>query len=114
MPDDDKKDAQRFETLKDSVFRVGHIRRGSVTRRFRPCGKQPCRCHAMPPQLHGPYYQWTRKLRGKTVTVQLTEHEAEHIRGWIENGRKLDRIVADMEKLSLRVTERLLRLLKPA
>ena len=72
------------------------------------------RCQAKPPQLHGPYYQWTRKLRGKTVTVRLTEEEAEHIREWVENGRKLDRIVAEMEKLSLRMTDRLLRQLKPA
>ena len=53
-------------------------------------------------------------LRGKTVAVRLTEEEAEHIREWIENGRKLDRIVAEMEKLSLRMTDRLLRQLKPA
>lgn len=114
MSDRDKKDAKRFATLKRSVFDLGPIRRGSVVRRFMPCGKQGCRCHAMPPQLHGPYYQWTRKLRGKTVTVRLSEQEAEHIRGWIENGRKLDKIVADMEKLSLRLTERLLRQLNPA
>ena len=107
-------DDQRFERLKREVCDVGPLRRGSVVRRFMPCGKLGCRCQATPPQLHGPYYQWTRKLRGKTVTVRLTEEEAEHIREWIENGRKLNRIVAEMEKLSLRMTDRLLRQLKPA
>ncbi len=62
----------------------------------------------------GPYYQWTRKVRGKTVTVRLTEQQAERVRNWIENGRQLDRIVVEMETLSLRMTERLLRQLKPA
>ena len=70
-----------------------------------PCGKPNCRCQATPPQLHGPYYQWTRKVRGKTVTVRLTEQQAERVRDWIENGRQLDRIVVEMETLSLRMTE---------
>ena len=77
------------------------------------CGKPNCRCQATPPQLHGPYYQWTRKVRGKTVTVRLTEQQAERVRHWIENGRQLDRIVVEMETLSLRMTERLLRQTKP-
>jgi len=109
----DPTDDQRFETLKRAVIDVGPLRSGSVARRFMTCGKQGCRCRATPPQLHGPYYQWTRKLRGKTITVRLTEQEAERIREWIENRRQLDKIVADMETVSLRITERVLRQLKP-
>lgn len=107
-------DDQRFDLLKRRVADLGPLRRGSVVKRFMPCGKPGCRCQANPPQLHGPYYQWTRKIRGKTVTVRLTEPEAQQIREWIANGRQLNRIVTDMEKLSLRITERLLRRLKPA
>ena len=115
MPRRDKTtDTQRYETLKRTVAAVGLLRRGSLVRRFMPCGKPNCRCQATPPQLHGPYYQWTRKVRGKTITVRLTAQQAERVRHWIENGRQLDRIVAEMETLSLRMTERLLRQLKPA
>lgn len=32
-------------------------------------GTPGCRCKADPPQLHGPYWQWTRKVAGKTVTL---------------------------------------------
>ena len=102
-------DTHRFDGLKRSISDLGPLRRGSVVKRFMPCGKPGCRCQAIPPQLHGPYYQWTRKIRGKTVTVRLTEQEAQRIREWIDNGRQLDRIVTKMEKLSLRITERLLR-----
>ena len=107
-------DNQRFDRLKRSVAALGPLRRGSVVKRYVPCGKPGCCCQAMPPQLHGPYYQWTRKIRGKTVTVRLTEQEAQRIREWIDNGRQLDRIVTEMEKLSLRMTERLLRQLVQA
>lgn len=105
-------DQARYETLKRSIDELGYFRYGSLVRRFMPCGKPGCRCQSTPPQLHGPYYQWTRKVRGKTVTVRLTESEAALLQTWIQNGRQLDRILAQMQRLSHRVTERLLRRLR--
>ena len=98
-----------YETLKKLVAGIGFIRRGSVVRRFMPCSKPGCRCQGTPPRLHGPYYQWTRKVRGKTVTVRLSPEEAALMQKWIANGRQLDKLVSRMETLSLQVTERMLR-----
>lgn len=103
------RDEQRFRALKASLAEVGWFRRGTVQRRFMPCGKPGCRCQANPPVLHGPYYQWTRKVKGKTVTVRLTAEQARLMLKWIANGREIDRRVAQMERVSLRLTERLLR-----
>lgn len=102
-------DRKLYESLKRSIDEVGYIRNGSLVRRFMPCGKPGCRCQEDPPRLHGPYYQWTRKVRGKTVTVRLTKEKAEMLKKWIENGRHLDRIISQMHRVSLRVTERLLK-----
>lgn len=102
-------DADRYEALKRAVADVALIRRGSLVRRLMPCGKPGCRCQARPPQLHGPYYQWTRKVRGKTITVRVSEDEAKLLEEWIGNGRRLDKIVGQMERVSYRLTERLLR-----
>lgn len=102
-------DQTRYDALKRAVLPLGPIRRGSLVRRFMPCGKPGCCCQASPPELHGPYYQWTRKVRGKTVTVRLTREEARLFEEWISNGRQLDRLVAQMEAVSLRITERLMK-----
>ena len=102
-------DQTRYDALKRAVLPLGPIRRGSLVRRFMPCGKPGCCCQASPPELHGPYYQWTRKVRGKTVTVRLTREEARLLEDWISNGRQLEKIVAQMEAVSLRITERLLK-----
>ena len=102
-------DAERYETLKGQLAEIPPIRRGSVVRRFMPCGKSGCRCQASPPQLHGPYYQWTRKVHGKTSTTRVDQSQAKLLCEWIENGRRLDNIIRQMEKISLRLTERLLR-----
>lgn len=56
-------DAQsRFEALKRQILELGFVRPGSLVRRFMPCGNPACRCMAHPPQLHGPYYQWSYKI----------------------------------------------------
>jgi hypothetical protein len=102
-------DQTRYAALKRAVLTLGPIRRGSLVRRFMPCGKPGCCCQASPPELHGPYYQWTRKVRGKTATVRLTREEARLFEEWISNGRQLDRIVAQMEAVSFRITERLMK-----
>lgn len=109
MADRTSTDDDRYLALKRSLADLGYVRRGSLVRRFMPCGKPGCRCQATPPQLHGPYFQWTRKVRGKTVTVRLTPDEARLLEEWIANGRELDRVVAQMERVSLRITERIVR-----
>jgi hypothetical protein len=105
-------DEQRLLALKESLADLGHFRRGSVQRRFMRCGKAGCRCTATPPTLHGPYFEWTRKVKGKTVSVRLTEAQATLLQGWVDNAERLDKIVAEMERLSFRLTEPALRAAK--
>ncbi len=99
----------QYKALKRSVLNLGFIRWGSLVKRFMPCGKQGCCCQGKPPRLHGPYYQWTRKVKGKTVTVRLTPQEAEIFQVWIANGRRFDQIISRMEKISFRITNQLLK-----
>lgn len=99
------RDENRFRTLKASLADLGPFRRGTVLRRFVPCGKTGCRCQADPPQLHGPYYEWTRKVKGKTVSVRVTKEQARLLKQWIANARRLDKILADMQRVSDRLTE---------
>jgi hypothetical protein len=104
-----KTDEDQFSELKEALASLGPIRRGTVLRRFMPCGKPGCRCRADPPKLHGPYYEWTRKVSGKTVSVRLSEQQAGLMGQWIANARHLDQIVAEIERVSLRLTEPLLQ-----
>ena len=109
MPGSGSPDMERYKKLKNELAAIGPFRRGSLVRRLVECGKPNCCCQAEPPRLHGPYYQWTRKVRGKTVTVRVSKAEAKLLKKWIANGRRLNKIVAQLEQISLRLTERQLR-----
>ena len=76
---------------------------GSVQTRRIACGSPTCRCHHDPDARHGPYHYWTRKARGKTVGLKLTEDELGLYREWIENNRELERLVKEMRRVSSRV-----------
>lgn len=88
---------------------VGFISPGSVVSRYTSCGKPGCRCQGDPPQRHGPYYQWSRAIAGKTVSRRLNQDEAELYQGWIANRRRLEQLLAQMEEVSAAAAELLLR-----
>lgn len=80
---------------------VGFILQGSVTERWKKCGKAACRCHNDPDEWHGPYYQWSWKTDGRTSSVSLTLEQAALCRQWVNNNRKLERIIKRLRALSL-------------
>ncbi len=98
-----------YRSLAAQVADLGFISPGSLVVRTTSCGKPGCRCQADPPQRHGPYYQWSRAVAGKTFSRRLDEHEAELYRGWIANRRALEQIITRMEDLSAAAGEILLR-----
>lgn len=81
------------------------VLRGSITKRFMPCGTPGCRCQADPPQLHGPYYQWTTKVHGKTQTVRLNTEEVKVFEHWIVQGRRLEQLVQQWRSESLKAAK---------
>ena len=102
-----------YRTLAQELAAMGFISQGSVVVRYTTCGKPTCRCQKDPSKRHGPYYQWSRAVAGKTMSRRLTEREAELYRGWIANRRRLEEIVAQMEQISAAAGELLLRQTTP-
>ena len=100
---------RRYRALAAELTEIGFISPGSVVVRETSCGKPGCRCQSDPPRRHGPYYQWSRAVGGKTVSRRLTEPEAQLYRQWIATRRQLERIITEMETLSAAAGEILLR-----
>ena len=95
--------------LADELAGIGLISPGSVVVRTTSCGKPGCRCQADPAQRHGPYYQWSRAVAGKTVSRRLDARQADLYREWIANRHRLEQIIAQMEQISAQAAEIMLR-----
>lgn len=96
---------RRYAALARSLGQVGLIAHGSLSRRFTHCNKRGCRCGEVPPRLHGPYWQWTAKVAGRTVTRRLSNAEAARYQEWIANDRRLRRTVEQMREVAEQARE---------
>lgn len=91
---------RRYRELKKRLQGLGFAVAGTITERYTTCGKASCRCHADPPQRHGPYYQYSRKAASKTISRLVTAEQADQYRQWIANRHALDQLTAEMDNVS--------------
>ena len=92
---------RRLRDLARELEDVDFVLRGSIGVRYLRCNTPNCRCTTGPEHRHGPYYHWTRKVRGKTVCVSLSPEDAAKLGVWIENTRRIERVWSKMEALTL-------------
>jgi hypothetical protein len=55
------------------------------------------------PGAGGPCYQWTRKVKAKTVSVALSQEQYEALKQAIENWREAQEVLRQMQALSREV-----------
>ena len=78
-----------YRHLRDRVARTNWICEGYVQDRG--------------PGAGGPCFQWTRKVRGKTVSVALSKEQYEWLKTAIENWREMQKTIKEMQRLSRQV-----------
>jgi hypothetical protein len=100
---------QLHAELTAQISSVGIVAAGSVTQRYTRCTSPGCHCNADPPTKHGPYWQWTAKINGKTVTRRLNTREAELYQEWIGNDRRIRALLAQIREVDAKVTELILK-----
>ncbi len=92
-------EAEKIAAELAAIARSGKVLPGSITERRTRCGRRNCGCHADPPRLHGPYWQWTRKIAAKTICRWLTADQHHDYQAWIDNDRRLRELLARLEAL---------------
>jgi len=76
----------RYARLRQQLAKIGWISQGYVQNRG--------------PGAGGPCYQWTRKVRAKTVSVALSKEQYEALRKAIDSWKQLEQILHEMQVLS--------------
>jgi hypothetical protein len=87
------------------IARTGMVLPGSITERRTHCGRAGCHCMADPPEPHGPYYQFTRKLAARTVGRWLTGEQRDDYAPWVANSRRLRELLSRLEAIGLETLE---------
>ena len=92
----------RYRKLAMKLSNIGPIIQGTITERtisrnIASSGKKN--------KKYGPYFQWTFKENGKTVTVNLAEAQVKAFSKAITNNRQAEKILTKMRALSRKICE---------
>jgi hypothetical protein len=98
-------DRARAKAIAKEIAAIGFVLPGTLSERYLACTHAGCRCHGDPPQLHGPYWYWTRKVDAKTVSKMLSPDQVADYQEWFANRKRLRELVAELESLGLSVVE---------
>ena len=98
-------EARKIAAELAAIARTGQVLPGSIIERRTRCGHGNCGCHADPPRLHGPYWQWTRKVAAKTICRWLNAEQHDDYQAWIDNDRRLRDLLARLEALGAAALE---------
>ena len=79
----------QYQQCRQSLAAVGWISEGYVQDRG--------------PGAGGPCYQWTRKVRGKTLSVALSREQYHWLKEAIQNWRQVQETLRQMQRLSRQV-----------
>jgi hypothetical protein len=104
-PQPDRTTRRRQQRIARQLADLDFALPGSIVERMMRCGTPGCRCRADPPQMHGPYLQWTRKVDGKTTTKLLTTEQLARYQPWLDNARRLRELTTELEALTIHAVE---------
>ncbi len=97
----------KIKLLKNKIISRDWILQGTLLRQYKQCGKTNCRCHQDKKYWHGPYWIWTRKEKGKTITKTLTQKQAKRVKKALEDMKKLNILIEKWKLISLRNIEKI-------
>jgi hypothetical protein len=91
-------------TLLRQISELGDFQPGSITSAIRRCGKPGCHCAKPNDPGHGPHFQLTQKIAGKTVTQNLPSQAAvRKAQGEIAEFRKFQSLTGDLVEVNRKV-----------
>lgn len=110
MPSQDRSLAAKIEDLKRQLAALGEMRPGSLSTQYNVCGSPGCRCKALPPKRHGPYYQVSYTRKGKSGTRFVRKEDLPSIRQQLKNYARMRALVDRWIELATKLSD--LRLAK--
>jgi hypothetical protein len=98
---------ERIAKIRETLKTFDLACSGTLLQRRKVCGKPSCRCAEDSEARHGPYYEWTRRHRGKLLHRVVSAEQARIIRLAIKNHRAILKLLRRWEAETVRVIEAL-------
>jgi hypothetical protein len=98
-------DPERAKQIAQEIAALGPVLPGTLSERYLTCRSAGCHCHDEEPELHGPYWYWTRKVDQKTVSKLLSAEQVPEYAQWFANRHRLRELTHELEELAIATVE---------
>jgi hypothetical protein len=93
------KEEQQIEKIKGQLLALGPILPGSLSEQWNVCGTPGCKCKdPQNPTRHGPYYQLSFSVKGRSSTLFVRPEEVPEARRRIRNYQRFKQLVMALTK----------------
>jgi len=93
---------KRYAKLTAQLSGIGLLLQGTITERTITTKGRSARREI---KTLGPYYQWTFKREGKTVTINLSKAQTKHFQKAQDANKKVEGILKQLRELSREILE---------
>ena len=105
---------RRRREIQDQLATLDDLRPGSLTPRYRKCGKLTCHCAGEGDPGHGPSWSLTWTVEGKTQTRIIPVEAVEQTQAQIAEYRRARALTRDLFEVSTRMCDMQLQSVKAA
>ena len=105
---------RRRRHIHDQLAALGDLRPGSLTPRYRKCGKPTCHCAAQGDPGHGPSWSLTWAVEGKTRTRIIPAEAVEQTQAQIAEYRRARALTRELFEVSTQMCDAQLDAVKVA
>ncbi len=91
------KEEKIIERLKREILDLGPMLPGSISEQYNVCGKAGCKCkNAKNPVKHGPYYQLSFTLAGKSSSFFIKQKDLSEVRRRIKRFKVFKQLIVEL------------------
>ena len=104
-PDEHQALSRRRDELRQELAHVADLRQGSLSSRYRRCGKPRCHCAQEGDPGHGPYWSVTRAVHGKTQFRSIAPDAVRQTEEQIAEFHRFQRLTREFVDVSTRLCD---------
>ncbi len=95
---------ENLEVLAEELARTGPVLPGSISEQYSVCGKKKCRCSTkLNPQKHGPRYQLSYALGGKSSSMFIKKEDIEVVYNMTDSYKRLRLLSTELSLESIKL-----------
>ena len=100
-------DERNIQRLKDKILSLCPMLPGSIRKQFNVCGKPGCKCKdPVSPAKHGPYYQLSFSVAGKSSSFFIKEKDLPEARRRIKRFKQFRQLTQELTQSNVDLTRK--------